>query len=269
MSFSNPKLKNPASKFIEFKGEAGKFQYYDHDTEKNVEIPLPIYFVVLDELHTVRGYNKTHKSGVFANEVRNIKNDLLNVRVFKSDIQIVGKWDNIKGEVERIQGSYSQSVYGMMIIKDTTEMVNFQMTGAMRSPWFDFKVDKENSVVGIVDIIEDSNGAVTFKRPVFKRFNLKPDLAQKAFAMDQKLQEYLKTYLVKSEEEVVNAGISEVQDLEPVTELPEGETKPDPEWLKKHEAEMNRESLKPEDFPSDLPFGFILPLIGLASYLLI
>src|SRR4030042_4926151 len=224
MSFSNPRLKNPAVKFIEFKGEAGIFQYYDKETEKNIEIPLPIYFVVLDELHTVKGYNKSLKSGVYSNEVRNIKDELMSVRVFKSDTKIVGKWDNIKGEVERIQGGYSKSVYAGLITKDRPmEIVNFQFHGASRSPWFDYKGDKEKKGVSIIGVVDSENGTVKFKRPVFKPINLRPVDIQQATELDKILQTYLKSYLARSEEEIADSSISDIpqDDMEPVNDLPE------------------------------------------------
>lgn len=218
MSFSNPKIKNPATKFIEFKG--GQFQYYDKEKEDNIILPLPIYFVVLDELHTVRGYNKNHKSGVYANEIRSTRDELLSVKVFKSDIKIVGLWDKIKGDVERIQGVYSKSVYAGLIQKEEPmELVNFQFYGASRSPWFDLKVDKEKHIIGITETIDDENGSVQFKRPVFKAFKLKEEYVKPAIELDQKLQTYLKTYLIQKEEEIIDSGISDVVPID--TEPPD------------------------------------------------
>ena len=42
---------NPATKFIEWKSNDKCFNYYDKEAQKNVEIPLPFKFLVLDELH--------------------------------------------------------------------------------------------------------------------------------------------------------------------------------------------------------------------------
>lgn len=217
MSFSNPKAKNPATKFIEFKGDSGNFQYYDKEKEDNIIIPLPIYFVVLDELHTVRGYNKQHKNGVFSNEVSDIKNELMSVRVFNSDIKIVGTWDKIKGEVAIIQGHYSKSVYAGMITKDNPiELVNFQFHGASRAPWFDCKIDKEQFGIQIKETVLDDSGPIKFYRPVFSKVNLNDKVRQKAILLDKKLQEYLKTYRKQKEEEIVESGLSEPPESDPV-----------------------------------------------------
>ena len=55
MSLSEPKLTNPASKFIEFKGDVGEFHYYDKVMEQRVQLQMPLYFIVLDELSAIKG----------------------------------------------------------------------------------------------------------------------------------------------------------------------------------------------------------------------
>ena len=60
MSLSNPRLKNPASKFISWSGSKGKFFYYDSEKgEKgeNVFFDKPIYVVPLDEMATIKGFH--------------------------------------------------------------------------------------------------------------------------------------------------------------------------------------------------------------------
>jgi hypothetical protein len=248
MSFSNPKIKNPATKFIEFKGDAGVFQYYDKEKEENIVLPFPIFFVVLDELHAVKGYNKFYKQGVFSNEVRNIKEELLSVRVFKSDIKLVGTWEKIKGEVERIQGHYSKSVYAGMIVKDTPmELVNFQFHGASRAPWFDYKGDKENLGVSITGIVEDSNGNVTFQRPMFKSIKLRDIDRKEATELDRKLQSYLKVYLQQKEEEIVDSGITDVTDV--ATEIVDQEPQYGVDEAEIHDrlTEIKKNAVQPKD----------------------
>lgn len=211
MSLSNPSVKNPAVKFIEFKGESGIFQYFDKEIGKNIPLSFPIFFIVLDELHTVRGFNQRLKAGVFSNEIRSIKNDIMNVRVFKSDIKLVGVWDSIKDEVNRIQGHYSKSVYAALIKSRTdVELVNFQMHGASRSPWFEFKGDKQKFGISIYETIDDNSGTVSFKRPVFKSIKISEDVMKKAIELDKQLQLYLKQYFIQKIDET-SETIIEVQ----------------------------------------------------------
>ena len=60
---NNVELKNPATRFFEWKGETGGFRYYDKEIDNEdgtkgarVQVSLPFYFLVLDTLATVKGY---------------------------------------------------------------------------------------------------------------------------------------------------------------------------------------------------------------------
>jgi hypothetical protein len=72
MSRSNPQdhLQNPATRWFEWNGERGEIRYYDKELKKNVEVPLPFTFLLLDEVATVRGWHDPQRLGYYANEVR-------------------------------------------------------------------------------------------------------------------------------------------------------------------------------------------------------
>ena len=53
-AFATPQS-NPSTKFIEWKSNDKAFEYYDKETSSKVAIPLPFKFLVLDELHAVKG----------------------------------------------------------------------------------------------------------------------------------------------------------------------------------------------------------------------
>ena len=58
MSFSQPKLTNPCSKFIEFKGDTGQFKYYDKELEKPVLVVQSRKDPVVNPKGTLRLFNK-------------------------------------------------------------------------------------------------------------------------------------------------------------------------------------------------------------------
>ena len=62
-AFSAPST-NPAQKFIDWKSNHKCFSFYDRETSANVLIPLPFKFLVLDELHTVKGWNDASSSQI-------------------------------------------------------------------------------------------------------------------------------------------------------------------------------------------------------------
>jgi len=200
MSFSEPKLENPATKFIDFKD--GKFQYYNKETEKNVTIELPIYFIVLDELSTISGFNEKNKCGIYSNEVHRITDEILNVRTFKGGEQIVGFYKDIDDAIARIGGKFTKSVYAMLINTEDgdKELVNFKFRGAAFAGWLDKKFNPERFSVGITETYEATKGKTVYQVPVFKPFKLSETLIAEATEMDKHLQVYLKAYKVNQAE---------------------------------------------------------------------
>ena len=208
MSLSEPKLTNPATKFIEFKGDSGEFFYYDKLTEQKVQLPMPIYFIVLDELSAIKGFNQQLKVGIYSNEVRYIKDEVLNVRSFKGGIQIVGKYQDIKDSALREGGKYCKSVYAALVTEGNIELVNFQFHGASfsgssddkkcLSGWINKKVNPEQYGIMVKETEQGKNGVVIFNAPIFEPgwlLSKRPDVFEKAVEMDRVLQKYLKSYL--------------------------------------------------------------------------
>lgn len=207
MSFSNPTIENPVSKFITFKGDKGILQYYKKsETEgekgENVEIKMPCLFVVLDELSTIKGFNDETESGIYSNEVHSLGKEELNVRTFKGGKSIKGKYSDIKGDIKQLGGKFTKSVYALLVTKESTEIVNFQLSGAAFSAWMDCKINKQKFVIGIVGTTDEKKGAIKYKKPVFKAFNMDKRVYDAAIAADNTLQKYLEQYKNKAVEEV-------------------------------------------------------------------
>lgn len=252
MSFSEPKLENPATKFIDFRD--GKFQYYDKETEKNIPVELPIYFVVLDELSTITGYCEKHNCGIYSNEVHRIGDEILNVRTFKGGEQIIGKYKDISDAVARIGGKFTKSVYAMLVTKDGNELVHFKFRGAAFSGWLDKKFNPEKYGVVITETYEASKGKTLYQVPVFKAFNLTEKVISEATEMDKMLQSYLKAYKAnQAEKEAAKNPVNQLPD-EVTEETIESEGK----WIKENArekiAEKKRSELPADAMVDDLPF---------------
>jgi DNA-binding transcriptional regulator of glucitol operon len=235
MSISNPKLKNPCSKFIEYSGDSGKFHYYDKDEEKKIPVKTPIYFVVLDELSTITGFNEKHKSGIFSNEVHSTI-EVLRVRTFKGGVSITGKYKEISDEVKAIGGKFTKSVYCMLVGKNVVpELVNFKFKGSAFNGWLDKKFDVYSYVVGIVDFEKATKGKTEYLVPVFKPFKLTDEILEDAKKLDVVLQKYLTEYKAQIPEK-------EIAQAESVYENEEPQAK----------GEWTKESLKREDIGGSL-----------------
>ena len=244
MSFSEPTLKNPATKFIDFKSDSGTFQYYDKETEKQILVPFPIYFIVLDELSTISGFCEKVKAGIYSNEVHRISEEPLNVRTFKGGEGASGLYKEISDRIKVLGGKYTKSVYAMLIKTDKApELVNFRFKGAAFSAWLDKKIDIAKMIIGITGIIEATKGKTVYNVPVFKAFKMKEEHALQATAMDQELQDYLRVYKSK-----------QIEKIESKEESKE-EVKVDPieTAIRNGDYEHNKSDLTPDN-ASDLPF---------------
>ena len=214
MSKSNPKIENPCTKFIDFKGDKGRFFFYDKEKEEQIDIPLPIYFTVLDELSTITGYNKKNDCGIYSNEVHSTGTEVLRVKTFKGGESIIGLYKDIKDSIKAMGGKYAKSVYALLIHTDkTTELVNFKFKGTAFSAWMEKKINPMKSVIGITELIEETNGNTIYKVPVFKAFKLSSELDERALKADEVLQDYLKLYTAQEPEKEI-AKAEAVEEIE-------------------------------------------------------
>jgi hypothetical protein len=214
MSKSNPRLQNPCQKFIDLKADKGTFHFWDKETEKQISLPLPIYFIVLDELSTISGYNKKNDCGIYSNEVHKL-DEILRVKTFKGGESITGLYKDVRDSIVALGGKFTKSVYALLINPDkSTEMVNFKFRGAAFSSWIEKKINVDNLIIGIVDFSEETNGATTYKVPIFKAFKLTPELDQKAIEMDKILQAYLKEYNSQQPEKEIAKAETKQEEVE-------------------------------------------------------
>ena len=252
MSKSNPNLENPCKKFIEFKADEGKFIYYNKETEKQVEVPLPIYFCVLDELSTVKGFNKKHESSIYSNEVHSINNEILRVRTFKGGESVTGFYKDIRDSIVAMGGKFTKSVYSLLIHNDLSyEFVNFQFKGAAFSAWLEKKINTDKFIVGITEFVEEKNGNNTYQVPIFKAYKMSPEIDAAAIEQDKILQEYLKVYKAKQPE----ADIAKAEAVNELTdEKPKEEFVANPNWAKESRSDR-MERAKAAMEPSTPPKG--------------
>jgi len=194
MSFSKPKVENPCKKYIEFKGDKGIWQYYDKEAEEKKEFMCPFYFVVLDELSTIKGFSDRHQSGIYSNEVHSLTNEILRVKSFKGDVSIVGKYSEIKPEIVAAGGKFTKSVYALIFNEQfETELVNFQLSGVAFGAWMNVKFNQQMHCIKVDGEVEQGQkGSIKYKIPMFQRKALPEQIIPKAIEMDKILQDYLK-----------------------------------------------------------------------------
>lgn len=195
---TNEKLVNPCAKFLQWKD--GTFQYWDKESSKNVEIKIPITFLVLDTLNTIKGYSDVDQSGFWSNEVRDTSKEVITVYT-KKGLKAKGLYSEVKANPICTGAKYCQSVYIALLENNTLSLCNIQMLGAAVSSWIDFT--KENDLykgaIEVKSFIEAKKGATKYKVPTFTTVEVSNTINEEAKKLDQILQEYLSAYFKNSE----------------------------------------------------------------------
>ena len=206
-AFQSPQS-NPATKFIEWKSNEKSFEYYDKEAQKKVAIPLPFKFLVLDELHTVKGWNDATSSSIYSNEVKFISKEIMTVKPFKGNEIAKGLYKDIKEKIVAAGGHYTKSIYIML---EDGSLANLQLKGSSTQAWGDFTQKTRSRLPEewvIVKTAKDGKkGAVKFSMPDFTFERTLSDAEnEQADGCFDILEAYLKAYLVKSEPEVTLHG---------------------------------------------------------------
>ena len=219
MSRSNPTdaARNPSTRWFEFASGAdgGFVRYYDKESEK--QVPLgdatnggKFVFILLDELATVKGWHDSSESAIFANEVRDTRQDTLVVKAFKGGELASGLYAQIKDRIGAVGGHFVSSCY--IAFKDndgSMKIGNIRFKGAALGAWMDFKkqcpTKKDASGKSIkayfVDAVkidgfeQQKKGGTTFRIPKFGLAPLSDETNKQAIALDAELQAYLTDYL--------------------------------------------------------------------------
>ncbi len=194
------KSSNPATKFLEWKSNDKCFAYYDKEKKENIQVQLPLKFVILEHYHTVKGWNDASESGIYANEVLFTGSEEMTVKSFKGGEIAKGIYKEIKAKVNEAGGKYHRSIYA---VTNELEIINISIKGASVRSYSDF-IDKESDRVFTTNWIEVSNfkegkkGSVKYTTPVFKKSTDIKDVSKiQPFA--DTLQEYMKQYTSKKE----------------------------------------------------------------------
>ena len=214
-AFAQPQS-NPATKFLEWKSNDQCFEYYDKEAQKKVQVPLPFKFLVLDELHTVKGWNDATSSAIYSNEVKYISKEPMTVKPFKGNEIAKGLYKDIKDKVVSAGGHYTKSIYIML---EDGLLANIQLKGSAVQKWGEFTNKTRNRLadewVVVAKALEGKKGAVKFFTPEFgfEKSLTKNEglLADNCFNI---LEAYLNAYLKPvAVEETVNV-LEESEDLD-------------------------------------------------------
>lgn len=194
-------LKNPAQKFFEWSSEEKTFVWYDKAEKIRKRIELPFTFLVLDQLSTVSGWSDADQSGIWSNEIRDTRRDILTVRT-KLGIKDVGIYEKVKN----VPGArYARSLY--IAYKEGEELTlgHIKLIGSANGSWIEFTKSVNDIYDGAVKVAgfeEGKKGATTYYYPIFQMTATSEQTLNIADALDIELQAYLDVYLARNVEDV-------------------------------------------------------------------
>lgn len=207
-AFATPK-ENPSKIFLNWKSNEKCFNYYDKSAGQNVDVQLPLRFVVLDQLSSVKGWSDSLNGKIISNEVKFISKETITAKCYHKNAKgdnvtteiAKGLYKDIKDKVNAVGGKYHKSVY--IMLQDGT-LANIQLKGASVKDWTDFTQKNRNRLpdewIIIDSAIDMKKGAVKFTVPALKfERSLTDDESTQADQCFDELESYLKTYLTKSE----------------------------------------------------------------------
>lgn len=215
MSRSNPNENsnpNPATRWFEWNGEAGSVRYYDKDAKKNIDVGADFTFMLLDQLGCVRGWHEPSESGIYSNEVKDTRQDVLIVKAFKLKGASLaeGLYKDIKDRVNTLGGQFVANCY----IAFTTEsgslaLGSLRFKGASLGAWMEFtkahRSELFDKAVQIDGFTEGKKGRITYRMPKFALAVVSDEENRVAAKLDAALQSYLKGYLAKNTQDRAEA----------------------------------------------------------------
>jgi hypothetical protein len=233
VSRSNPNENgqpNPSTRWFEWNGEQGVIRYYDKDAKQNVDVGNDFTFLLLDQLGKVSGWHEASESGIFSNEVKDTRADVLVVKAFKATGGPLaeGLYKDIKDHVHTLGGQFVASCYIGYKTDDGLAIGNIGFKGAALSAWMDFtkshRSDLYSKAIQINGFTEGKKGRITYRVPVFSVAGTTPETDRAAVGLDAQLQSFLKHYLAKNKRDQVEASAPHVTD----EDMPTGEPQPPP-----------------------------------------
>lgn len=224
MSRSQPtdNAPNPSTRWFEWNGEQGHVRYYDKDAKQTVDCGEKFGFVLLDELGSVRGWHEASQSGIYSNEVRDTRQDVLIVKSFKGGTLAEGLYKDIKDRVNTQGGQFVANCYIAFKSGEGLAIGSVRFKGAALGAWMEFRkahrADLYKKAVEIDGFTEGKKGRVVFRVPVFKLKDLSDASNEQAVKLDIALQEFLTSYLArtKRDQAEVASAHAPVEDDEPL-----------------------------------------------------
>lgn len=268
-SIFDSNLQNPARVWVRFKAgkDQGFFEGYDKDQEEEservVNLGEALNIIPLFEHYGVEGFNNESAKGFYSNEVKDITNDILSVKL-GNELFATGRWSEIREKVKSAGGKFANVVYFAFFQRGKKNEIlprigATKLSGASANVWI-----KANVRLPEMRLLQVKKGALIKTRTVNgKDINLSSpyysleiikhkkndDLVEQAFQFAADLKVYFEGYFDQKNQKVLIESENEAQGNSPLLESGVDQINEMHEpW---QEGEMHHSG---EEFDEDLPF---------------
>lgn len=156
---------NPVSMFFDWKSDkenkTGKFVWWNKDLEAKVDV-IPTEFILLLATNCVKGWDDASNSGIFSNEIINLKTEELTVRAFKREKSLYqGVYD--RNQLEALNCKFNKGI----IAQEGETMVEYYFQGSSLYAFNEdtSNIDYNNYKIAFDRVEEMKKGAVTYYVP--------------------------------------------------------------------------------------------------------
>ena len=214
MSRSNPTehTPNPSTRWFEWNGEKGEVRYYDKDAKNNVDVGSDFTFLLLDQLGSVGGWHDPSQSGIYSNEVKDTRQDVMVVKAFKGGTLAEGLYKDIKDRVNAVGGQFVANCYMAFKAGEGFSIGSLKLKGAALGAWMEFckanRADLYAKAIRIDGFTEGKKGRIVFRVPVFTLKPLSETTNAIAVGLDTQLQTFLDSYLKRTKRDQVESTMA-------------------------------------------------------------
>ena len=206
---------NPAEYFLEWRSDHKKFSYYDKEKQTDVLVPLTLNFLVLEEYHTIKGFNDADQIGIYANEILDINHEPLTVKTHKGTLIAKGNYSEIKTQVSNAGGEYYKSIYA---VTRQGKLINISFKGSCVAKWTEFTNKKawnrlKDEWVAVTSAEDHQKGKIKYSTP---NFSFERSLSDQEFEMVSEKAALFTAYLKDRDQTPTEAiEVNEPQEVPP------------------------------------------------------
>ena len=227
----NEKPQNPCSIFAQYKGSKNTFSYYDKESATNLEIALPLYFVPLAQMWTVKGFDAQKNCGIWANEVRSLKHEQLQIR---DKDGVIAQCFYDKNSLPA-GAKLFMSLYGVRGYRENGkpkfELVCLMLKGTQISEAIDSKFKYDGAGYNITASEEKKSNFGVFTTPEFESKGYNETVKAQLQSFADNLFEYREQYVKYYSEQAVPSVPSQEPMPEPMPNTPEPIQEEDPDYM--------------------------------------